>query len=245
MRRITATLAAAAAVTVLAGCSGGGEAKSSPPPAASTGPTATAAAAEGTPEATGDPDGAARIVDEGFGQEGEYAWATSVVEVTGPAAVGRFLTVQFNLLDAAGEIVASEEQVESSAWLGQRIAIGTQITVGAKKAVDVEATLVVGLETNTSSSGPYPVKASQVKVVADDVTGGWKVHFLLENPPGAPMAEEPRVGIVCRDAKKRIVGGGSEYPPSLKPGGKTLADGSIIASGKPASCEVYPGPGGF
>jgi hypothetical protein len=66
----------------------------------------------------------ARLLKTGFGQSQEYAWVTSLVENQSEGNIGQFVTVQFNLLGADGEILASTDQVEefshadrSSRWV--------------------------------------------------------------------------------------------------------------------------------
>ena len=53
----------------------------------------------------------------------EYAWVTSLVENQAEGNVGQFVTVQFNLLDSDGEILASatrssrfRARIRSSQW---------------------------------------------------------------------------------------------------------------------------------
>jgi hypothetical protein len=63
----------------------------------------------------------ARQLKTGFGQSEGYAWVTSLVENQAEDNVGQFVTVQFNLLDSDGEILARDrvrgrEQLSRSRW---------------------------------------------------------------------------------------------------------------------------------
>jgi hypothetical protein len=86
----------------------------------------------------------ARLLKTGFGQSGEYAWVTSLVENQAEDNVGQFVTVQFNLLDSDGEILASTEQVEALSRADQKLAVGTQVDIPDRgKVAKVEATMEV------------------------------------------------------------------------------------------------------
>jgi hypothetical protein len=54
---------------------------------------------------------------------------TSLVENQAEDNVGQFVTIQFNLLDSDGEILASTEQVEAFSRADQKLAVGTQVDI--------------------------------------------------------------------------------------------------------------------
>ncbi|MDQ7993600.1 MAG: hypothetical protein REI45_13090, partial [Propionicimonas sp.] len=95
-----------------------------------------------TSATSSDSEPALTVVESGFGQRDEYVWVTAVVRDDGQAA-GRFITANFNLLDASGEILESETQVEQMTWDGQELVLGTQV------ALDSAKTKVASIEVDT------------------------------------------------------------------------------------------------
>jgi hypothetical protein len=59
---------------------------------------------------------AGAIVKSGFGQEGDYAWVTSVVRNDSDEA-GQTLTVQYNLKDAGGCQPPRWMRMSASSWV--------------------------------------------------------------------------------------------------------------------------------
>lgn len=55
--------------------------------------------------------GKATLKKAGFGRDGDYGWVSAIVTNSSSENVGKFVTVQFNLLDSKGDLVASQEQV--------------------------------------------------------------------------------------------------------------------------------------
>src|SRR4051812_46894795 len=72
-----------------------------------------------------------KLLASGFGQEGPYLWVTALVKNTSQD-VGQFVTVQFNVLNQAGDIIASQSQVESFSRSGQTLVLGTQVDLTGK-----------------------------------------------------------------------------------------------------------------
>jgi hypothetical protein len=180
---------------------------------------------------------AAEIVKTGFGQKDDYVFVTSLVKNNTDDA-GATVTVQYNVKDAAGKILVSDSQVESFSRGGQLLAVGTQLDVPAgTKAAAVEANLVV--EPDGIGEEFPEVQVGEV-IVSTDEFGEPKATFELTNPTNEP-APSLRVGVICLDAAGKIIGGTSEFP-DLPPGGTARVDTlSLIVSGTPAKCDVYPG----
>ena len=229
---------------LLAGCGAGGSqtatstagassAAVTPSSAATPSPTTSAAASDTQP---------AKLLKTGFGQTGQYVWVTSIVQAVNDDAVGKFVTVQFNVLDKAGKILASTDQVESLNSKGERIALGTQVDLPSAKvkAAKVEATLALGNDTNEPPSD-FKVTATKATVGKDEY-GGLKATFQLVNSGSEPI-KDARVGVVCLNRAGEIIGGTSDYPDLIPPHGKIRVDAPVTATGTPATCEVYPGPG--
>lgn len=245
MRSKAAAVSVVAVALFLTNCGGEqqtakpGDSTATPPTPTSTAPTS--AAPTFTASSTS-PSGSARdagsLVASGFGQKDQYAWVTALVH-NNSDKVGQTVTVQFNAKDPAGTLVKSTSQVESFSRLGQDLAVGTQVTVpNGSKIATVEATLLVGSSDLTSK--PFPdLGTTPVKLVADQY-GGLTADFELSNPTNMPL-KDPRLGIICYDAANKIIGGGSSYPDLVPSSGKVAVEGSIITTGKPVSCKVYPG----
>ncbi len=236
---IAATLSLA-----LAAC--GGEADVTDSQSTSAGPSA--APESSAPEPSAEPaepaeptepaEPAGAIVKSGFGLGNQFAWVTAVVRNDSDEA-GQTVTVQFNLLDAAGSIVASTDQVESFSRPGEELAVGTQVEVptGAEP-VSLEANLLIEAD---GIGSPYPDIPVGPVTVSEDEFGGAQASFELTNPTDEPL-QSPRVGIVCLDAAGVVIGGGSEFPDLVPAGGTVRVDTSFLTTtGIPASCEVYAG----
>ncbi|QKE82891.1 hypothetical protein [Arthrobacter sp. NEB 688] len=214
-----------AAIT-LAGCGSGSE-----PKEAAT--AAAPAASQAAPKDIG------TITASGFGQADEYVWATAVVH-NNSDNIGQTVTVSFNILGDAGEILGSESQVESFSQPSADHIIGTQISLEpGQKAAKVEATLDVEAS-GTFSDQPFPaIPVSDLKITG---TGDHRdVSFVITNPLTIPI-KDPRIALACKDKSGKLIGGDIAFPELVPAGGKIKVDTSPIVSGDPADCSVYVGP---
>ena len=240
MRRLAATtLTTAAGAALLAGCGSGSSSSSDTSNAAASPASTTSASSSSSSSSTTGPPG--KLLDAGFGQDGDYAWVTSLVKNT-TGDVGHFVTVQFNVLDKAGNIIASDSQVEQFSRADQTLVLGTQVDLaGKKKAAKVEAT--VATDSNTDDSvEPYPkIPTGPVKVSKSEY-GGWQASFEVHNPTDKDLPDA-RVGIVCYAKDGSINGGASAFPSLVPPSGKALVEQDVMVSGKPDKCEAHVGPG--
>jgi len=220
-------IAATAAVLALAGCAGGDE----PAGDAAPSPSATASSA---------PKELGTITASGFGQAGEYVWATAVVH-NNSDYVGQSVTVSFNVLDANGEILGTESQVESFVRPGANHVIGTQVALEpGQKAAKVEPTLDVEAA-GTFSDQPFPeMPVTDLKIAAGDAKGYPKVTFVVSNPLTVAV-KDSRIQVACTDDSGEIIGGGSDYPELIPAGGKVKVDAHLIASATPKDCTVFIG----
>jgi hypothetical protein len=174
----------------------------------------------------------------GFGQADEYVWATAVVH-NNSDYVGQTVTVSFNVLDSAGEILATESQVESFSQPGADHVIGTQLSLEpGRKAAKVEAALDVEAS-GTFSDQPFPqLPTSNVNVTGK---GAYRnVTFVLTNPLTVAV-KDPRIQLACVDGEGAIIGGGSAYPELVPAGGQVKVDTDVIVSGEPKDCTVFVG----
>ncbi|MCO1597400.1 hypothetical protein M8C17_19800 [Micromonospora sp. RHAY321] len=203
----------------------------------STGGTnSTAAAAEEKPIGS--------LLETGFGQRDIYVSLIAIVQNTSDK-VGQSVTVQFNVKDANGELLASESQVEHFSRAGQKFPVQTQVEMPkGKKAAKVEATLLVE-DKSTFSSEPFPeIKTGPVKVAKSEYGDGFTAKVEVTNPKTEPL-KSPKVDVVCYDAAKKISGGSFTYPELIPPSGKAVAEIDLLMTGKPASCVAYASPGAF
>lgn len=180
------------------------------------------------------------IVASGFGQQDEYVWATAVVH-NNSEFVGQSVTVNFNVLDVDGAILASEAQVESFYQPVADHAIGTQITLSpGQLASSVEVTLDVQPQ-GAFSDTPFPSLPVTDVTVGSSQYGGQEASFELTNPLDIPL-RSPRVQVVCMTASGEIIGGGSDYPELVPPTGTVRIDAHVLLSGDADGCTVYAGP---
>lgn len=181
------------------------------------------------------------LLETGFGQRDEYASVIAMVK-NNSTEVGQTVTVQFNLKDAGGTILASESQVETFSAPNQVRPVLTQITVPAgKKAATVEATLLVENQ-NTFSAEAFPeIPAGKVTVTKAEYGTGWSARTEITNPKTEPL-QSPRVDVVCRDKAKKIIGGAFTFPDLVPPSGKIVVDLDLLTAKKPATCDAYAMP---
>lgn len=182
---------------------------------------------------------AGQLLESGFGQTDEYVWVTSLVK-NATSTVGQTVTVQFNIYNKAGALVGSTEQVESFRSVGQLLAVGTQVDLKHEKAASMKATLLVE-DLGAFSNEPFPaIKTSAVKIGKGEF-GGVSASFDVTNPTDTPL-KNPRIGIICYNAKKQIIGGSSEYPDLVPASDRYHVDSTVNVIGTPASCTAYAGP---
>jgi hypothetical protein len=167
---------------------------------------------------------------------------TSLVENLAEDNVGEFVTVQFNLLDTDGEILASTDQVEAFSRADQKLAVGTQVDIPDRaKVAKVEATMEVSDHPNIDTE-PFPeITTGHVKVAKSEY--GDLVGRVQVNNPIDKSLEAPRLGVICLDSKDRVIGGGSAYPELVPPAGKVLQEVTLIIRGKIERCDAYAAPG--
>lgn len=237
-------LISALCVLVLAACSSGGTGNKtgSEPSASSAGSIEPTPETATTEPATEDDGQKATILKSGFGQQNEYVWVTSLVR-NDSSKVGQTVTVQFNLLDAKGTILASDDQVESFSRPGQLLVLGTQIAVQpGQKVAKIEPTLEVEYP-GIGSEDAFPAIAVGPVTITSSY-GSFEAQAQLSNPTASNL-KSPRVGVICYSAAGSIIGGNSIFPDLVPAHGKVLAKttGGLYTSKRPAKCEMYAGPG--
>jgi len=236
MTRLRSTaLTACLLLAALAGCGDSDTTATSTSTAGDT--TVSSPAADSNGSAT------AELLESGFGQRDEYVSVIAMVKNTSDK-VGQTVTVQFNLKDAAGEILASESQVETFSRVGQTRPVLTQADVPAgKKVAAVDATLLVQ-DSGAFTAEEYPeIPAGKVTVAKGEYGSGWTARVQVTNPKAEPLSS-PRVDVVCRNAANKIVGGAFTFPELVPPSGKAVVNLDLLIGGKakPASCIAYAQP---
>jgi hypothetical protein len=119
--------------------------------------------------------------------------------------------------------------------------VGTQVEIpDSRKVAKVEATMEVS--DHDVDAEPFPeITTGEVKGAKSEY--GDTVGRVQVNNPTDKSLKSPRVGVICLDAKDRVIGGGSGYPELVPPSGKVLLEVGLIASGKIERCDAYAGPG--
>lgn len=240
MRRTALTCALS--VLALSACSGGPTPSGGPPPEAATGASggsATTSSAQPAPTSSA-PKELGTIKSSGFGQRDQYVWVTAVVH-NNSAYVGQAVTVSFNVLDAKGNLLKTESQLEAFYRPGADHALGTQVSLDpGQKAAKVEASLNVE-DNGTFSDKPFPVAPVGPVKVGTGELGQAIASFELTNPLTMAL-KSPRIQVVCTNKSGGIIGGGFSFPSLVPVSGKIKVDADILTSGKPAQCAAYVGP---
>lgn len=135
---------------------------------------------------------------------------SAIVTNSSSENVGKFVTVQFNLLDSKGDLVASQEQVEMFTSADQTLAVGTQVEVAGKpKVAKVEATLGLGNRDSMDDLPNLPV--GKVKVEEAEY-GETQAVFAVRNPTDTAQKSARRKRIRSMSALPgRRIGGGDVF----------------------------------
>lgn len=231
------TLFAALAIATITGgltACGAGGGEPAVDSATATSPVSSTATATVTTKKPGKP---LHIVDSGFGGDSEYLWVTALVH-NDAAQPGDFVVVNFNVLDAQGQILGSESQTEQFQSKAQDLAMGTQFDNKAgKKASRLEVTAAISSKAYSSQTPPPKMTVGKPSISTSYGTRSAK--FKVTNTTDTAVTGA-RFGVICKDAAGKINGGGQAYPDLLPPGGTVLVDSSyLLTSGAPASCTAY------
>ena len=182
------------------------------------------------------------LVDSGFGVQYGYAWTIARVQNEDDHA-GQTVTVNFNLLDKAGELVASGSQVSHFSWPGQVLPVATQVDVPkGKKAVVVEATVLVEDEGTFDDQTSEDWGTFSGRIYQPQYSDSFGARFEVTNPIDEPL-KGASLQVVCTNRAGAIVGGASEYPELIPPSGRVLVDvSSLYTTTRPAECTGYLAP---
>lgn len=178
------------------------------------------------------------VVDSGFGQRNNIVEALIIVKSNDPRAVGEFVTVSVNFLDSTGEILATEEQVESFTWDSQELALPVHANIDG----DVDS---IEVSTSLSDHGTTDAKPKLREVDARLESGEFAptvATFELVNRSSEPLTDL-RVGVVCFDAKGNIVGGGREYPALIAPRKEIKVSADVVVQSSAKKCRAFPNYG--
>ncbi len=182
------------------------------------------------------------IVDYSFTQSNGYVRGIALLRANTDAAVGQFVTLSYNLLDADGQILVTEEQVESFSWKGQEVGFPIFASLdgvkGAKVAtLDPIATFDADSLFTDDAQEPLPI------LEATSITGDgpWFTASFGFTNESDEMLESMRVAAVCFDKAGKIIGGETTYPDAA-PGRSVRIDADmikIVGGKQPASCKAY------
>lgn len=194
---------------------------------------------------TASPDSAAApqgtVIESGFGQSNEYAWVMALVKNQSDHA-GQTVTVNFNLKDSSGQLIASGSQVSAFNWVGQELPVATQVDLGKHvKAASIEATVLVEDE-GTFDDEVVDQDWGTFSGEIYQQYGSWGAKFVVKNPTDEPL-DGSAVEVICHDATGKIIGGSSTYPDLIPPSGETMVDVSdLYTDVKPNDCIGYLHP---
>lgn len=186
---------------------------------------------------------AAEIVDYAFVQDGEYIKGIALVRANDQDAVGKFATLSYNVLDADGQILATEEQIETFSWAGQEIGFPFFASLDATpkaKAASIDPVLSVGDDSYSEEyDDALPVLDAE-SIAADKYGNGYTVSFGFTNE-GDESLDGLRAAAVCFDKDGKVIGGDTTYPDAL-PGRAIRIDFEYLMTvdgKKPATCKGY------
>lgn len=196
-------------------------------------------AGSGDPSAENEPW---TLVDSGFGAQYGYAWTIARVQNNGDHA-GQTVTVNFNLLDESGELLASGSQVSHFSWPGQVLPVATQVEVPkGKKPATVEATVLVEDEGTFDDQSSEDWGTFPGKIYQPEYSDSYGARFEVTNPTDEPL-EGSSLQVVCTNKSGEVIGGSGEYPELIPASGRVLIDvPSLYTTTKPARCTGYLAP---
>lgn len=229
--RLTRVVPALVLVSLLSACGGGGVKDVGTVGSDGGDKNATSGSKGGTPTA--------EVIDFGLAQSSYTTEAIVLATTNSEAAIGEFATVTVNFLDAGGKILATESQVESFNWVGQQLVFPVTPT-------DLDDNVKVASIEPSISFSDYgmaePSKPPMPVLDATEIKKGefsdYTVAFGFTNDTDADL-KDLRIGVVCYDPAKKIIGGTSTYP-DVAPAGKTIRiEADPTVSEKPASCKGF------
>jgi len=180
----------------------------------------------------------------GFGQSGAYVQGIAIVTTQSKSSVGQFVTVSANFFDKSDALVATEQQVESFSWVGQKLVLPIWLDLSDKGSVKIAR--MKPSVTISDNGGAAAAKAELPVLKSTEVRKskyeGTTASFAFKNNSDTDL-ENLRVGVVCYDKAGRIIGGQASYP-DLAPARQTIRiDTQVVTSHKPKLCKAFPSYG--
>lgn len=182
------------------------------------------------------------LIDSGFGAQYGYAWTIARVQNDDDHA-GQTVTVNFNLRDKSGALVASGSQVSHFSWPGQVLPVATQIEMPkGQRAETVEATVLVDDEGTFDDQISDDWGTSTGTIYMPEYSESYGARFEVKNPTDQPL-EGSSLQVVCTNKAGKIIGGAGDYPQLIPSSGSVLVDvSSLYTMKKPAECMGYLAP---
>jgi hypothetical protein len=232
--RLGTLIASAAVLILLAGCGSGAEKKPS-------GGADEGRSVAKSDSSSDDSKPSVKLVAQGFGQSDEYPTGIAIVTTNSKASIGESVTVSANLMDAKGQILATEEQIEQFNWTGQELVLPISFDLSNQphaRATKIEASASISdYGMRGEEKAPLPtLNSAEVKM---GEYGGRTASFAFKNTTKDAL-KGIRVGIVCYNKAGSIIGGSSEYPSLAAPGATIRIDSDVTTSGMPANCKAFP-----
>jgi hypothetical protein len=232
--RLGTLIASSAVLVLIAGC--GSEAEKKPSGGADGGGSVA-----NSDSSSDDSEPSVKLVAQGFGQADEYATGIAIVTTDSKASMGESVTVSANLLDAKGQILATEEQVEQFNWVGQQLVLPISFDLSNQpqaKGTKIEASASIS-DYGMGGEEKAALPTLNSVGVKQGEYGGSTATFAFKNTTQDAL-KDMRVGIVCYNKADAIIGGSSEYPSLAAPGATIRIDSDVTTSAMPAKCKAFP-----
>lgn len=176
-------------------------------------------------------------LDFGVGVDGVKVWLTAIVADEGHS-IGDLVTGHFTVRNEKGEILSSAKK-SYRFWTGEGVnmAVLMKIPEDVKPAV---AAVEISIEPK-SDEIPAPEDQADVEIVSRVLTASERnptLAFNLHNPSQL-TAMKTRLSVVCYDEQDRIIGGGEESPPPIRPSQTLAVQMPLVVSGPPDRCDHY------
>lgn len=173
----------------------------------------------------------------GVGVDGVKVWLTAIVSDEGHA-VGDLVTGHFTVRNEQGEILSNAKK-SYRFWTGE----GVIMSVLMKMPDDIEpavAAVELSIEPKTDEI-PSPEDQAPIEIVSRILSASKQnptMAFNLHNPSDL-TAMKSRLSVVCFDEQDRIIGGGEDSPPPIRPSQTLAVQMPLVVTGSPARCDHY------
>lgn len=184
-------------------------------------------------------DSGSSVDDTWFSQHDTHV--SGIVTVTADDdAVGRFIYVDVEFLDADGESIATAQRPAIVDWEKQRFALPVEADTTGGHVASMRTTLRTSGE-KIGDSGPQidPVEAYSI---TDDGPTTHTASFALHQLPDETQTGVTTLdlGVACFDKGGDLIGGTAENPKIPETGGLLQVKAHVTTDSRPDSCRAFP-----